>query len=325
MVKKDRLGMTRRDHQSLDVAKLYYSGLSQSEIANILHVSRPNVSKLLTHAKARGFVKIRIDDPREQDRELIGALRSAFSLDEIRLVSPPRRRDIDIRKALGRAGADLFMGLVRDGDTVGVYWSRTIQSLTASLHGLEFQRVNVVQLGGQLEMPSMDLSMMNSFRELEQYLQATVHMLGYPIVLQSASEKLAIEREETVSGVMELARRARIVLYSVGSVSSVATLLHSPLINEDEREFLIEHSVGEICAHFIDEDGRVCLPDLNNRTLGISLPDLRHNEQKILIAGGSDKLQVVYAALLRGYANRLVIDTVTARKLHALTKKKQGK
>ena len=325
MVKKDRLGMTRRDHQSLDVAKLYYSGLSQSEIANILHVSRPNVSKLLTHAKARGFVKIRIDDPREQDRELIGALRSAFSLDEIRLVSPPRRRDIDIRKALGRAGADLFMGLVRDGDTVGVYWSRTIQSLTASLHGLEFQRVNVVQLGGQLEMPSMDLSMMNSFRELEQYLQATVHMLGYPIVLQSASEKLAIEREETVSGVMELARRARIVLYSVGSVSSVATLLHSPLINEDEREFLIEHSVGEICAHFIDEDGRVCLPDLNNRTLGISLPDLRHNEQKILVAGGSDKLQAVYAALLRGYANRLVIDTVTARKLHALTKKKQGK
>ena len=83
--------------------------------------------------------------------------------------------------------------------------------------------------------------------------------------------------------------------------------------------------MGEICAHFIDEDGRVCLPDLNNRTLGISLPDLRRNEQKILVAGGSDKLQVVYAALLRGYANRLVIDTVTARKLHALTKKKQSK
>ena len=110
MVKKDRLGMTRRDHQSLDVAKLYYSGLSQSEIANILHVSRPNVSKLLTHAKARGFVKIRIDDPREQDRELIDSLRSAFSLDEVRLVSPPRRRDIDIRKALGQAGQTFLWG-----------------------------------------------------------------------------------------------------------------------------------------------------------------------------------------------------------------------
>lgn len=325
MVKKDRLGMTRRDHQSLDVAKLYYSGLSQSEIANILHVSRPNISKLLTHAKARGFVKIRIDDPREQDRELTDSLRSAFSLDEVRLVSPPRRRDIDIRKALGQAGADLFMGMVRDGDAVGVYWSRTIQALTASLQRQSLQRVDVVQVGGNLRMPSMDLSTLTSFREFRESLQAKVHMIGHPIVLESAAAKLAIEREESVSRVMELARRARIVLYSVGSVSSVATLLHSPLINEDEREFLIEHSVGEICAHFIDEDGRVCLPDLNNRTLGISLPDLRHNEQKILIAGGSDKLQVVYAALLRGYANRLVIDTVTARKLHALTKKKQGK
>lgn len=317
--------MTRRDRQSLDVAKLYYSGLSQSEIANIMHVSRPNVSKLLTHAKGRGFVKIRIEDPREQDRELIGSLRSAFSLDEVRLVSPPRRRDIDIRKALGQAGSDLFMGLVRDGDTVGVYWSRTIQALTASLQRQYLQRVNVVQVGGNLRMPSMDLSALNSFRELRQSLQATLHMVGHPIVLESAGAKVAIEREENVSRVMELARRARIVLYSVGSVSSVATLLHSPLINEDERKFLIAHSVGEVCAHFIDEDGRVCLPDLNNRTLGISLPDLRHNEQKILVAGGSDKLQAVYAALLRGYANRLVIDTVTARKLQALTIKKQGK
>ena len=86
MVVKDRLGMTRRDRQSLDVAKLYYSGLSQSEVADIMHISRPNVSKLLTYAKGRGFVKINIEDPREQDRELIDALRSVFSLDEVRWV-----------------------------------------------------------------------------------------------------------------------------------------------------------------------------------------------------------------------------------------------
>lgn len=325
MVVKDRLGMTRRDRQSLDVAKLYYSGLSQSEVADIMHISRPNVSKLLTYAKGRGFVKINIEDPREQDRELIDALRSVFSLDEVRLVSPPRRRDVDIRKALGKAGADLFMNLVRDGDTVGVYWSRTIQSLTASLRTLDLQRVTVVQLGGDLEMPSMDLSTRNSFRELRQSLKAEVHMMGYPIVMESAGAKLTIEREGTVSRAMELARRARIVLYSVGSVSSEGNLLHSPLISKDEREFLAAHSVGEVCSHFIDSDGRVCLPDLNNRTLGISLPDLRHSEQKILLAGGADKLCAINAALIRGYANRLVIDTATARMLYALTQKKKGK
>ena len=157
-----------------------------------MHISRPNVSKLLTYAKGRGFVKINIEDPREQDRELIDALRSVFSLDEVRLVSPPRRRDVDIRKALGKAGADLFMNLVRDGDTVGVYWSRTIQSLTASLRTLDLQRVTVVQLGGDLKMPSMDLSTRNSFRELRQSLKAEVHMMGYPIVMESAGAKLTI-------------------------------------------------------------------------------------------------------------------------------------
>ena len=92
-----------------------------------------------------------------------------------------------------------------------------------------------------------------------------------------------------------------------------------------KREFLAAHSVGEVCSHFIDSDGRVCLPDLNNRTLGISLPDLRHSEQKILLAGGADKLCAINAALIRGYANRLVIDTATARMLYALTQKKKGK
>ena len=150
-------------------------------------------------------------------------------------------------------------------------------------------------------------------------------MMGYPIVMESAGAKLTIEREGTVSRAMELARRARIVLYSVGSVSSAGNLLHSPLISKDEREFLAAHSVGEVCSHFIDSDGRVCLPDLNNRTLGISLPDLRHSEQKILLAGGVDKLCAINAALIRGYANRLVIDTATARMLYALTQKKQGK
>lgn len=59
--------LDHKDGQSIDAAKLYYnSGFSQAEVARHLGVSRPTVSKLLSHASARGFVTISINDPRER-------------------------------------------------------------------------------------------------------------------------------------------------------------------------------------------------------------------------------------------------------------------
>ena len=73
--------MELRDEQSLQVAKLYYrGGLSQSEVAAEMGLSRPTVAKLLQHAKARGYVTVEINDPREDGDELgqrtNGALRA---------------------------------------------------------------------------------------------------------------------------------------------------------------------------------------------------------------------------------------------------------
>ena len=95
--------------------------------------------------------------------------------------------------------------------------------------------------------------------------------------------------------------------------------IDATLVNEKKE--LTENSVGDICSHFVDRNGRVCLPDLNARTLTISLPELRHKEQRILIAGGNEKLDSIYVALTYKYANRLVIDVPTAHKLASICKK----
>ena len=43
-------GLSAKEVQALDAAKLYYAGLTQQEVAQRLHVSRPTVSKLLAYA-----------------------------------------------------------------------------------------------------------------------------------------------------------------------------------------------------------------------------------------------------------------------------------
>ena len=70
--------MDARDDQALDAVKLYYeTGLSQSEVAARLGLSRPTVSKLIQYGKDRGYVSIRIHDPREQESSLAAELRAA--------------------------------------------------------------------------------------------------------------------------------------------------------------------------------------------------------------------------------------------------------
>ena len=84
-------------------------------------------------------------------------------------------------------------------------------------------------------------------------------------------------------------------------------------LSDTDQRVLRERAVGEICSRVVDAEGCVCLPDLNNRTLGLSLTELRHVEQKVLVAGGTACAPAVRAALESGYANRLVTDVGTAR------------
>ncbi len=82
--------LDQKDGQSIDAAKLYYnSGFSQAEVAQHLGVSRPTVSKLLSHASAHGFVTISIADPREQSDELVDQLRQRFALADARVTTTP--------------------------------------------------------------------------------------------------------------------------------------------------------------------------------------------------------------------------------------------
>ncbi|HYL41306.1 MAG TPA: hypothetical protein VET90_08365, partial [Candidatus Binatus sp.] len=68
------------------VSRLYYeAGETQERIASILRVTRPQVSKLLKEARARGIVEIRIveDDSRAEARAT--QLRDRFGLREVHL------------------------------------------------------------------------------------------------------------------------------------------------------------------------------------------------------------------------------------------------
>ena len=79
--------------------------------------------------------------------------------------------------------------------------------------------------------------------------------------------------------------------------------------------FLEEHAVGDILSQFIDRDGQLASPKIAQRTVSLSLDELKHKRQSILAAGGIEKVPAIHAALVGGYANVLITDIRSAEKL----------
>src|SRR5699024_10457315 len=115
-------------------ARLYYEqGRSQTEVAQELELSRSNVSRILTQARDRGRVEITIHDPEgppRRDETLEAALRSAFSLGEVHVVSAPRTSGME---AVARQGAAVITERTAQVGSIGVSWGQTVQSVVAQL------------------------------------------------------------------------------------------------------------------------------------------------------------------------------------------------
>ena len=307
--------LSKRDIQSLDVAKLYYqSGKSQQEIAAIMGLSRPTIAKLLQHAQDLGFVQIRICDPREHTDELAERIQERYRLDEVRLIPSPPEHDLDrLRQELGKAAARMLEKLVRDGDCIGIEWSNTIQAMAKALVRQNRKQVKVVQLRGSDTQMQQNLNEAQSIHRICPAFQAEGETLNLPCVFDQLHTKNLMEKENPIRRVLESGKQCRIAVFTVGAAEADSPLFSSGLFSDTEIAHLLQHAVGSICARFVNREGQICLPDLNNRTIGIRLPDLRHKEERLLIAGGSHKAAAIHTTLKYGYANRLVSDERTAR------------
>lgn len=304
--------MEPREAQALDAAKLYYGlGCSQDEVSRALGVSRPTVSKLIQLAKDRGYVEIRIRDPRESASELADRLRERFGLDEVRLATGPAQGDL-LTEAIGRLAARLIEENVHDGDLIGLSWGRTLYAVAQQLVPTARRGVQIVELKGGIPLHSrrtLEYETMTYFCEA---FDAYPRALVVPVLFEHAETRRAVEAESHVQAVLELGRQAGTAIFTVGGTSPDSTLFGSEHLLASDREFLLKHAAGDIFSRFYDDAGRECLPSLAERTIALSLEELRVKERRICVAAGRSKVRALHTALEAGFVSHLVTDEATA-------------
>ena len=115
------------------VSRLYYElGETQARVAELVGVTRPQVSRLLKEARSQGIVEIRIVDATEEASPAAEELRTRFELRSVHLApsldgEPGRAAattaegSADLpRRRVGRLAAEVLVSAVRDGQIVGI-------------------------------------------------------------------------------------------------------------------------------------------------------------------------------------------------------------
>lgn len=74
-------------------------------------------------------------------------------------------------------------------------------------------------------------------------------------------------------------------------------------------------AVGDVLGRFVDAEGRIADPALDDRTVGLRLDHLPRKDWAIGVVAGAEKHQIARAALTAGYVSVLVTDEATARNI----------
>jgi len=83
-------------------------------------------------------------------------------------------------------------------------------------------------------------------------------------------------------------------------------------------------AIGDIFSRFVDAEGKIVSKEIDDRTIGIELDELKKKKHAILVATGNRKVAAVHAALTAHYTNCAILDQSLAQLLLIINNKAQS-
>lgn len=324
-----RLSAGDLEHLQLaDIAQQYYlDDLTQEQIARRLGVSRSNVSRMLKEARERGLVEIRVHHPLRTSLALQEAIEAALPLkaslvlatEGERPFSLPNGSAADGRSALGTLAARYLNEQIANGAVVGVGWGSTVYSVVSSGYIERKLDTSVVQLMGSMGGASPDIDGGQVASRLGRALGARVFYLHAPMVVTDASVRAGLLRDQHIRQTLDMARRADVLVFSVGAVSKASGLYRAGYLTDLDLEYIqSQGAVGDICGTYFRQDGSPCSLELEERTVAASAEGMRLAPLQVGVGWGAAKALPSIGAIRAGLINVLVTEEECAREMLAV-------
>jgi deoxyribonucleoside regulator len=302
----------------LRAAQLYYRlNLTQDEVGKRLGISRFKVGRLLDRALREDAVRIEIVHPAARLVALEDALAQRFGLRGALVVDVPATGSPADDERLARervaAAAAGHLASLQPGGAIGVSWGRTMLELAARLRPGWTAATEIVQLNGAISRSERPTRYQEVVERFGITSGAAIRLMAAPAIVGTARLRRALEADPAVGETLEAARRAPSAVFGMGTLGPDSVHVASGYLDDaDLTQLARAGAVGDVLGRFLSLDGRIALPALDERTVGLPLEDLRTKPLTVGVAAGPGRGPVALAALRAGCLRTLVTDEGTA-------------
>jgi DNA-binding transcriptional regulator LsrR (DeoR family) len=295
-------------------SRLYYlEDRGQAEIARLLRISRPGVSRLLQRARKAKIVEIRVRESAPTDDWT--ALESRLGLEQLH-VAPESGIE-----AVGRLGARFFERTVRRGDVIGLTAGTTLSAFVQAVRPPRPLDLEIVPLVGALWDTGEDFDGSFLCQELRRRAGGAHRVLSAPAVVRDETSMRSLRAEPRVRSVLERYAAVRIAFVGVGVATDTHPVAIASRLGRARRGGVLPRgAVASVGCLFFDAGGRPRGSALDRRTIGISHEQLKAVPLRVGLAAGAAKRDATLALVRGGVLDVLIVDTPLARGLLEATR-----
>lgn len=300
----------------LKVSHLFYrEGLSQTEIADRLRVSRFQVARLLKAALDAGYVTVKILEPDRWHSDLERALEQRFDLRAAIVVDSEDIEDHEARLRTADVAGRYLVEVLADGDVLGISLGGTVQSVVDQLPDRIDRNVEVVQLIGGGRGVHSELNSVILAANLARRFRRDPRLLFAPAAVRAGSVRAALLEDPDLRETFSFFPRLTIVVLGIGSLAQGETsrLVYGGLLDPGDRQDLLARgAVGDVLSYVYDASGEILDAAAQDRMIAIPPQLLLAVPHRIGVATGKAKATAIAGALAGGLVNVLVTDSRAA-------------
>lgn len=302
-------------NELIKVAKLYYFGnMSQEQVAKLMGVSRPKVSRMLSMAREQGIVEIHISESTMLKDQMQETLKSHLKLSKV-IVVPSGATAAQSIQAAGAAANEYLNTVLCDGMYIGVSWGTTIDSVINHLTpARSFYNATVVQMLGGVRAHAFNIDSREVALTLAQRLKCNYSLLQAPLLVSSDEVRSVLLNEPEFAAHFRLFEKLDIALVGISSnVPERSVPYKAGYISLEQSRMLVDQGFAtDICGNRLYQDGSIRTNFLTGRIVGISPDLLRAIPNVVAIAVGEDKASNIITASRGGFIKTLITDEVAA-------------
>ncbi|MBC1795417.1 sugar-binding transcriptional regulator [Listeria booriae] len=318
---------TEENRLLVRIAELYYNeDKTQSQIAKELNIHRSTISRLLKKSRENGIVKIDINHDMAGTYSIEKKFESLFPLQKVIIIpTVSEMGKKTLTQLLAKAANSYLHSVIKDSMIIGFSWGESMTAVASELQEMETENVVCVpMIGGPSGKLDSDYHVNRVVYEVAKKINAKSILIDSPAIPETVELKNALMNTQFNKELTEIWNNLDIAVFGVGSTGLSQKLMWRQFYGENVLSALSSKNVvGDVISRFFDENGVPAQSDLNNRTIGTTLEQLKMTKIRIGISESVEKAKAILGALRGEYINVLITTDETANSILELMGEKE--